>query len=361
MHRYIIAALVTALVIFGVWYFVDIVSYILASVVLSLMGKPLVDLLVKIKFKGRAIPMWFAATVTVILMWGVVIALGQLFLPVLGSKLTALTDYNYSDLESMLAVPVNEFESMLNDKLSINLSADGSGILDMVHKWLEDLVATSVSSLDMVLDKVASFVIAAFSITFITFFFLREQNLFNQGIVLLFPRRYEENILRGLSSSITLLSRYFIGLLIESSVKLVVIALALRLVGFDFDDALLIALFSAILNVIPYIGPLLGVAVGLFIGLTSNFDVASLGSMMLTMTVIFAIFQTLDNVVMQPYLYSESVKAHPLEIYIVILMAGSLAGVWGMLLAIPIYTIIRVFAKEFFNNLRLVQKLTEKI
>ncbi|HNV51901.1 MAG TPA: AI-2E family transporter, partial [Tenuifilaceae bacterium] len=56
-----------------------------------------------------------------------------------------------------------------------------------------------------------------------------------------------------------------------------------------------------------------------------------------------------------------SVKAHPLEIFIVLLIAGSVAGILGMLLAIPCYTVIRVFAKEFFNNFRVVQKLTEKI
>ena len=54
-------------------------------------------------------------------------------------------------------------------------------------------------------------------------------------------------------------------------------------------------------------------------------------------------------------------KAHPLEIFIVILIAGSLAGIVGMLLAIPSYTVLRVFAKEFFSQFRLVQKLTEKI
>ena len=63
----------------------------------------------------------------------------------------------------------------------------------------------------------------------------------------------------------------------------------------------------------------------------------------------------------QPTLYSERVKAQPLEIFLVILIAGSLAGVIGMLLAIPLYTVLRVFAKEFFSQISLVRKLTEKI
>ena len=73
------------------------------------------------------------------------------------------------------------------------------------------------------------------------------------------------------------------------------------------------------------------------------------------------IIKGFDDFVLQPTLYSERVKAHPLEIFIVILIAGSLAGIVGMLLAIPSYTVLRVFAKEFFSQFRLVQKLTEKI
>ena len=54
-------------------------------------------------------------------------------------------------------------------------------------------------------------------------------------------------------------------------------------------------------------------------------------------------------------------KAHPLEIFVVILIAGSVAGIVGMLLAIPAYTVLRVFAKEFFSQVSLVRKLTKQI
>ena len=73
------------------------------------------------------------------------------------------------------------------------------------------------------------------------------------------------------------------------------------------------------------------------------------------------ILKGLDDFVLQPTLYSSRVKAHPLEIFLVILIAGSLAGILGMLLAIPSYTVLRVFAKEFFSQFSLVRKLTEKI
>jgi predicted PurR-regulated permease PerM len=69
----------------------------------------------------------------------------------------------------------------------------------------------------------------------------------------------------------------------------------------------------------------------------------------------------LDGFLVQPYLYSNSVKAHPLEIFIVILMASSLAGVWGMIVAIPTYTLFRIVAKEFLANYKFFKKMTENI
>lgn len=85
------------------------------------------------------------------------------------------------------------------------------------------------------------------------------------------------------------------------------------------------------------------------------------GHTMLVIAGTLLVIKGFDDFVLQPALYSERVKAHPLEIFLVILIAGSLAGIVGMLLAIPSYTVLRVFAKEFFSQFRLVRKLTEKI
>ena len=76
---------------------------------------------------------------------------------------------------------------------------------------------------------------------------------------------------------------------------------------------------------------------------------------------IFVVTHLIDVFIFQPFIYSNSVKAHPLEIFIVILIAGNIWGIWGMLIAIPTYTVIRVFAKEFLSNFKVVQKLTDKI
>lgn len=158
-----------------------------------------------------------------------------------------------------------------------------------------------------------------------------------------------------------LLIRYFTGIVSESGIMTVLVTVGLLIFGFSWHDALIIAMFVGVLNVIPYLGPIIGIAIGIFIGVVGSTSDLSVFALMLRIagTILFA--QGVDNFILQPLLYSNRAKAHPLEIFLVILIAGSMAGVLGMLLAIPAYNVIRVFAKEFFYNFRVVQKLTEKI
>ena len=128
--------------------------------------------------------------------------------------------------------------------------------------------------------------------------------------------------------------------------------------------AVLLALISGILNVIPYVGPLIGHIVAVTSSLLIYTSSAFSGSLTLFAGVVLAIFlftQLVDNYLFQPLIYSSSVKAHPLEIFIVILMGGHIGGMVGMLIAIPTYTVMRVVAGEFLPNLKFVQQITKNI
>ena len=147
----------------------------------------------------------------------------------------------------------------------------------------------------------------------------------------------------------------------ESIILMIVISTAMILFGMKTDNALLIGLIMGVMNVVPYAGPLIGGVMSVFMGVVTPIEGMTTGHTMFVIAGSLLIIKGFDDFVLQPTLYSERVKAHPLEIFIVILIAGSLAGIVGMLLAIPSYTVLRVFAKEFFSQFRLVRKLTEKI
>ena len=182
--------------------------------------------------------------------------------------------------------------------------------------------------------------------------------------MLFIPNHFEEGIKHVLASIKTLLRRYFIGIIIQVTLISVVVSLGLLLVGLELQHAIIIGLFSGFVNVIPYMGPLIGAFFGFLVALVVYVQMAvppEFMHYMFGVLLVFIIVQLLDNIVFQPFIFSASVRAHPLEIFILILMAGYMSGIIGMFLAIPVYTIIRVIAREFFFNYKLVQKLTEKI
>ena len=158
-----------------------------------------------------------------------------------------------------------------------------------------------------------------------------------------------------------LLARYFTGILSESLLLTIAVTLVMMAFGMKAADAGFIGLIMGVMNVVPSAGPLIGGVVSVFVGIVSPIEGMSVGHTAFVIAGSLLILKGMDDFILQPTLYSERVKAHPLEIFLVILIAGSLAGILGMLLAIPSYTVLRVFAKEFFSQFRLVRKLTEKI
>lgn len=359
IYRWMAAAAGLLVAGFLVWYFQAIVFYILIAAVLSLMGKPLVNLLCRIHVSGWVVPKWMAALVTLIVMMVVIFGAARGLVPVVIDQIDQLSAFNMDQLTGALAEPVARIERYVNEFLPDNNFA----VKEYIDSQVAPLLAagTIQSSIASVTGWIVDLGIGVFSVSFITYFFLKDDRLFFEGIVILFPSKYEENIKRALDSSTTLLIRYFIGICIEMVIKLICIAVPLYFIGFEFNTALVIGVIAAVLNVIPYIGPLIGALAGCLIALLSPVAGVPMGAVLFQMLLVFGVFQLIDNVILQPYIYSSSVKAHPLEIFIVILMAGYMAGVLGMLFAIPAYTVIRVFAKEFFNHFRVVRKLTEKI
>lgn len=363
IYRYIVVGVITAVVLFLLWYFSNVVAYILIAAVLAMIGKPMTDFLCKLHI-GKArfkFPKSIAALCTLLTIWIVIIGLFFLFVPIIFQKINEFSSLDIPHIINSFHEPLMSIEHFI--KKTFAIQDDNFSIINAISNQVKPLLNINLINnlLTSIVSTVGSVVVAAFSISFITFFFLKESSLFYDMVIIMFPKKYEENISRALNSVTSLLIRYFTGIVAESSLMTLIVSVGLLIWGFSVHNALVIGLIVGVLNVIPYLGPSIGIAIGVFIGVTGMTGDISVAGMALRIagTILFA--QGIDNFILQPLLYSNRAKAHPLEIFLVILIAGSLAGVLGMLLAIPAYNVIRVFAKEFFNNFRVVQKLTEKI
>ena len=359
--RFVLGLVATAVALFLLWYFSDIVIYILISAVLGIIGRPLVRRISVVKIRDRDIPRGVAALLTTVLMWIVFATFFSIFIPLIFNKLSEFSHLDMVQVISSINDPIIALQEHISETFSIPMREFSltDTIAASIREWLNiDVVNSIVGSF---VSTATDFVIALFSITFITFFFLKEDDLFYSMVTTVFPKRYEDNITRALDSVTILLVRYFTGILAESFIMMIVVSLGLLLFGASGENAFFTGLVVGVINVIPNVGPMIGFAIGLFVGLVSPIEGMTIAQTLLCTGGTILTAQGLDNFVLQPVLYSNRVKAHPLEIFIVILIAGNLAGVVGMLLAIPSYTVIRVFAKEFFNNFRLVQALTENL
>jgi predicted PurR-regulated permease PerM len=200
------------------------------------------------------------------------------------------------------------------------------------------------------------------SVFFICFFFLREQGLFDNILAAAVPEGYEEQTRQAVSQTSELLIRYFIGILTQVTIITLFVSIALSILG--VKNALLIGFFAGFMNIIPYLGPIFGASLGVMITISSNLDVSfyhELVPLLTKVMIVFAIIQLLDNIVLQPNIFSKSVKAHPLEIFIIVLVGAKLGGILGMVLAIPLYTVLRVVGKVFLNKFKVVQSLTRNL
>ena len=343
------------------WYFSSIVIYILVSAVLAIMGRPLVARISRGRIGRWRVPRWCGALVTLLVIWIVFAVMCGLFVPLVTNKLYQLAHLDFSTVLTSVEEPLQRIQDYLTHFFS--LPETQVSFKDTLISFLQSLINfdTINTAFSSVVSLAVSSVIAFFSISFITFFFPAGRRTFlcdgNGTFPGSIPTERDACPQFGYSASVPLLP----GILAESFLLMLAVSLVMMAFGMRAQDAFFIGLIMGVMNVVPYAGPTIGGAVSVCMGIITPIEGMSIGHTMLVIAGSLLILKGLDDFVLQPTLYSERVKAQPLEIFLVILIAGSLAGVIGMLLAIPLYTVLRVFAKEFFSQISLVRKLTEKI
>ena len=359
--RWVVGLVVVAAVGAVLWYFRQTVVYILVSAVFAIVGRPFVGLLCKIKLKRFVFPRWLAAAITLVLLWVVIGGLLSLIIPLVAGKIYELSSLDLRSALEGVEEPLARLQTYISTifvlpETHFSLS---EVIVSTLRQFLNyDTVNAVVSS---IINTGMSAVVLIFSVSFITFFFLKEDGLFSNMVSAIFPDKYSENVHRAIDKVSLLLSRYFTGLLTESLIISSIIAVVLLIFGMQWENACFIAVIMGMLNVIPYAGPAVGVLVSIFIGIVSPIDGCTIAYTLAVILTTICVVKGIDDFVLQPTIYSSKVSAHPLEIFIVILMAGSVGGIVGLLVAVPSYTVLRVFAKEFFSEVSLVRKLTKEI
>ena len=339
-----------------VWFLFEIqalILYIGLALVLSLMGRPIV-LFLKKRFKfGNT----FASVITLLLFIGTFSLLLSIFIPIIIEQGKHISQIDFEQVKRDL----NE----LNIQASDYLGVDHFQIIEAVKRtsYVQNLDIEIIPSfIDIFFGNIASTIIGTFSVLFISFFLLKDEYLIARTVLSLAKTGDEEKFKRILIKIKELLSRYFIGLLLQ--IFILALFYSVLLLYLDIRDAVAVALICAFLNIVPYLGPIIGWALMLLVIVSNNLG-ADFSSGLLPLILIasggYAIAQVFDNFISQPVIFGRSVRSHPLEIFIVILIGGFVFGIPGMILAVPTYTAIKVIAKEFLSEYKVVKRLTRNL
>ncbi len=356
-------ALIASLVFIGliIYFFTDIVTYILLAWVVSMVGAPLMSALRRIRIREWVPNASLRAAVTIIVFFGILGGLGWVFVPMLLEQASSISQVNYVAIAQSLEEPLNRLNERLAELgLVHDTRSPSQQVIDTLKTWFEPAKVGGffTSSLSLA----GSLVIGLFSVIFISFFFLREEGLFMEFVASLMPQEYDSRTRRVIDEVSELLTRYFGGVLLQITLITFLLTTLLTLAG--VNNAFLIAFFAALINVIPYIGPIIGMVFGVLMTISSSLDLDFYTQMLpLIWRVIgvFAIIQLLDNFIFQPFILGSRVLAHPLEIFIIVMVGAKIGGITGMVLAIPTYTVLRVVARVFLSEFTIVKKLTRRM
>ncbi|REG81885.1 AI-2E family transporter [Algoriphagus antarcticus] len=340
---------IAVFLLFG-WYFSNITLYLIISLILAALLRPLTNHLNDFHLLGQHIPRWSAILLSYSAIVLLMVLLSFLFFPLINNQIIILSELDLNGIYEQIQVPVTRVEGFLfRHEL---LETQPGYLFGRLKTSMIDMITgfDFTSFIGGVINTTSSLFIGTMAIAFISFFLLLENGLLRRNLLNLIPNPYFELSVATFTKVEKLLSNYLSGLLLQ---MLAIFSLAsFGLTVMEVEYALTIALFAAVANLIPYAGPLLGATFGIIVGISSGtFETNSeLNYLIIKILSVFGLVQITDNIFLQPMIFSKSVKAHPLEIFVVIFAGAKIAGVVGMIFAIPLYTIFRVFILEFYKG-----------
>lgn len=347
--------IITGIVLLGVFLFdIRIVfSYIAFASILTLIGKPIANFLQqRLKFNNL-----LATIFTMLLFVGIISSLIMIFVPLFVNQGESLSFLNYNFLQSNIMKLIDETYILLNEN-----GIDTTGLYSSKELFSNLNFDFIPAFLNSILSIFAGLSIGLLATLFITFYLIKENNVLERFVLGITPKKHHEHISNSATSIKKFLSRYFIGLFFQISILFVIYAITLSTLS--IPNAIVIAFLCSLLNLIPYVGPLIGIVLMLslsLIGLIGEDFKSVILPAGMYITIIYGLAQLFDNFISQPIIFSKSAKSHPLEIFIVILISGILFGIIGMMIAVPMYTAIKVIGKEFFPNNRIVKFFTKNL
>ncbi len=334
----------------GIYFFSEIFIYLIIALTISTILRIPINYLNRLIFFGRQLPVWLSTSLVFMGIGLIIWAFIGLLSPLIKDEITFISSIDFNMVIQDIKKPIGYVENFLLDYLPINKK---KGFL---FDYLEELSKNfyqilNISLLNKILSFTGSLLTGTLTVSFITFFLLYEENLFQSALVYLIPNYYFEIVITALIKVEVLLSNYLLGVFIQMLCIFSLCWLGFLIIG--SQHGLLIAIFAALANIIPFLGPLIGSLIGIFIEFSTNPDLQTYSDytfILLKIVIVFGSLQLADNIFFQPFIFSRSIDSHPVLIFLIVITGAVIGGILGMLLAIPSLIMVKIFYQMLFQD-----------
>ncbi|KNF09886.1 putative permease [Gottschalkia purinilytica] len=322
----------------------ELLLMIFYSIILAYLLNPIVNFLERRKIKrglGTLIVYLVLVLILVLLTFSIVPKISSEFekliklLPQYFNKIYDFSDHLYDKYYKHIENLPSEFKAF-NDVISENLEK----IQGMVLMSFKGIMGSIIKSF----SKVLNFII----IPILTFYFLKDKDLFKKKACLAIPKKYRREVIRVSREIDMILSKFIRGQLIVATFVGIATTIMLLILGIDF--AIIIGIIAGVFDIIPYVGPIIGVIPAIIFALLKSPIRA------LWVLIMFIVIQQLESNVLSPKIVGESVGLHPVVVLLSLLIGGSYFGILGMLLAVPVTAILRIFMNVIVDKMSKAQK-----
>lgn len=318
--------------------FGTLVGYAIIAMIFSYILDPLVN-----RMQSAGMNRTFSITLTLSSLILILVWISTNVIPIIANQMVELA--NQLNLQNIQSI-TEKIDAQLTQKFTFLPEGFLSTNLATVFQELFE-VGELPSAVSNIIDIFTNIFSAALIIPFATFFFLKDGTKIRRDLLKIVPNKYFETTLSLIDKIESRLGLYFRSVMLQSLIIAFTSWLGLTIVG--LNNALSVGIAVGIANTIPYFGPIIGYILSIIVSIieTGNF------SLVLPCIIAILLVQVLDNIVLQPIIFSRSADIHPVAILFIIMVGAEMAGILGMLIAIPIATIVKITFNQVswsFNN-----------
>ncbi len=319
-------------------------STVVLPVILAIIGyyllRPILRLLEKVR-----IPRAWGILILILVAAGLLTLLVFLVFPVLKNEFHNLVD-NFPKYFKQLTVQIDEFLrtsifASFYETLDINIAKLVDNLPSDLGKTLTDAAGGIATGVTSFVSALTGFVLSIVTVPFILFYLLKDGEKLPEVFIKVLPPRMRNEARKIVKEADNQISSYIQGQILVAICIGVMVSIGFFIIGMDY--ALLLGVLAMFTSIVPYLGPLIAITPAVIVAIvTSPF-------MLVKLAIVWTIVQLIDGKFISPQIMGKSLQIHPITIIFVLLTAGSLFGVAGIILGIPAFAVMKVIVRHMFD------------